>query len=370
MKTVIQFVPLLSDGGAQTIIRSYSAMIDRNEIDFIVITLFPCYASANYKAVSEMGIKIYSLYPQDNMIYRGINKLLGIQITSRLLKRRIMTIQPCAIHIHMALLKYLAPIRDTLNDIRLFYTCHSLPEYFFSGINENERKAAKQLISDNNLQIIALHEKMADELNNLLDIDNTLVLKNGINIDAFTGVHESKTEIRKELGFPEDAFIIGHVGRFTKVKNHLFIIEIFKELLKYRNAHLVLVGDGELLGAVSERIKRLGIEDKVTILSHRRDVPKILKSLDIFLFPSLYEGLSVSLIEAQAAGLRCVISNTIPDVNRVLDSTVSLDLNSTPECWCKAILNQNLTQKATSSLKDYDIKAIVYSLQKMYLGQR
>lgn len=262
------------------------------------------------------------------------------------------------------------PIRNSIKNVRLFYTCHTLPKHRLTE-GEKENKAAKILIRDNNLQIIALHEEMAEDINHLLDIKNTIVLNNGINIAKYKNEKENKQEIRKSLNIPTNAYVVGHVGRFAKVKNHLFLLDIFTKLLKHKDAHLVLVGDGNngpLFPIIKEKIKRLKIEKKVTILSHRSDVHRIIQTFDVFLFPSLYEGLGMALLEAQAAGLRCIISNKVPDRSRVLDSTIAVSLNKTADYWCNIILDETITQQHTAKLDDYDIFQVVEKLQKIYLS--
>lgn len=367
MKTVIEFVPRLSDGGAQSLICSYAETIDRNSISLVVLTVFPNLKSAMQEMILNSSyVPVISLYPQYNFFYRGIHKLFGRFVTSFLLKRKLLQIRPCAIHVHMALLKYLEPIKSTLNNIRLFYTCHSLPKRYLS--EGSEKAAAKRLICKNNLQVIALHKEMKDTLNCLLGINNSIIIKNGINIRKFQNVSEDKQKIRQTLGILPDQFVVGHVGRFSKVKNHEFVLDVFNHILKYKDAHLLLIGNGVLLPLIKFKIKRLGLEKKVTILTHRSDVNRLLKAMDVFIFPSLFEGFGIALLEAQAAGLRCVISDTIPDVARVFDSTVAVSLSRPAEYWCNIIIDDSITQPHTATLEEYDIVPIVKQLQKMYIG--
>ena len=367
MKPVIEFLYRLEDGGGiETIVRTYAETMDRNVVSLIILTLFPNTTGKNHIAIAQMDIPIISLYPKYNIFFRTINKVLGKQITSFLLKKRIAQLQPCAIHVHLAKLTYLESIKSSIKNVRLFYTCHCIPDYYLSG--SNKKMSAKTLIKKNKLQVIALHEEMAVELNRLLGINNTIVIKNGINIDKFRNVKESKQEIRKSLNIPTNAYVVGHVGRFRKVKNHTFLIDIFVHLLQHRNAHLVLVGDGKLLPMITDKIKRLGLEKKVTILTHRNDINRLLKTFDVFLFPSLHEGTGIALLEAQAAGLRCIISDTIPVSARILDTTIAVSLDKSPEYWCKIILNEKLTQAHSTTLNDYDIFQIVKRLQNMYIG--
>lgn len=368
MNTVIEFVEHLTDGGAESLVRNYAETIDRRIISLVVLTLYPHKTSATEKAIIAMGIPVISLYPQRNIFFRAINKFFRKQITTLLLKRKLTQLQPCAIHIHWPLLTYFVPIKDSIKNIRLFYTCHTLPKLRLPE-NGKENAAARILIRDNKLQIIALHEEMAKELNHLLDIKNTIVLNNGINIAKYKIVKESKQEIRKSFNIPVDTYVVGHVGRFSKEKNHIFLLAIFVELLKHTDAHLVLVGDGNdgpLFPVIKDRIEKLRLKKKVTILSHRSDVHRIIQTFDVFLFPSLYEGLGMALLEAQAAGLRCIVSDAVPDRARVQDRTIAVSLNKTADYWCNIILNKNLTQQHTTKLEEYDILQIVKKLQNIY----
>ena len=368
MNTVIEFIDYLNDGGAESLVRNYAEAMNPNVVSIIVLTLYSHKTSAAHKSITEMGIPVISLYPKRNFFFRAINKLFRRLIITFFLKRKIAKLQPCAIHIHTSLLAYLEPIRDSLKNINLFYSCHVPPRLWFAE-NRKDLEAAKNLIRENKLQIIALHEEMANELNQLLDIHNTIVLNNGININKYKTVKESRYEICKSINIPNNKYIVGHVGRFSKEKNHLFLLDIFNQLLKHIDAHLVLVGDrndGPIFLAIKEKIKRLHLDKDITILSNRTDVNRIIQIFDVFLFPSLYETFGLALLEAQAAGIRCVISDTVPDRARVQSKTIAVSLNKTAEYWCNIILDENITQEHTAKLEEYDIFQVVKKLQTMY----
>jgi glycosyltransferase involved in cell wall biosynthesis len=134
----------------------------------------------------------------------------------------------------------------------------------------------------------------------------------GIAMEPFTQP-VCRAAIRAEFGIPEDAFVIGHVGRFTEQKNHVFLLAIAAELLtREPRARFLLIGDGELRAAMQKEAARLGIMDRVIFAGLRPDVPRVmLGAMDVFLLPSLYEGLPLVLMEAQAAGLPSIFSDTI-----------------------------------------------------------
>ena len=160
----------------------------------------------------------------------GFNKVFGKIYVPYRLKKILDTENAEVIHAHMTVLKYLKPISKELFNCKLFYTCHSLPERYFSGMHKEEYECGKYLIKNNNLRLIGLHKDMADELNNMFNVKNTAVINNGIDFNRFKGIDTEKKEIRKKLGIPENAFVLGHVGRFHPVKNHKFIVQVFEKL--------------------------------------------------------------------------------------------------------------------------------------------
>lgn len=165
--------------------------------------------------------------------------------------------------------------------------------------------------------------------------DRYRLLHNAIDTAQFSfNAHERDT-IRSELGYEKDSIVIGHVGRFEKQKNHSFLIDIFSELLKHnKRVYLLLVGDGSLKREIMAKIKEQEIEDRVILLGVRTDINRLLQGMDVFVFPSLYEGLPVTLVEAQTSGVPCVISDRIPkDAVLIEDLISTLSLKRSPEQW-------------------------------------
>ncbi len=138
------------------------------------------------------------------------------------------------------------------------------------------------------------------------------ILHNAIDIAKYGYNSEMRVNIRSEFGMPDNTTVIGHVGRFMAQKNHGFLLEIFAEYAKFNeNSVLMLVGGGELESAIREKASALGISDKIIFTGVRSDVPALLSAMDVFVFPSLYEGMPNTVIEAQATGLPCLIADTI-----------------------------------------------------------
>lgn len=205
------------------------------------------------------------------------------------------------------------------------------------------------------------------------NMDKVVVLNNAIECEKFRFSNEVRCEYRKKLGL-EQKFVIGNVGRFCEQKNQLFLIDIFVECLKLNpNSELILVGDGPMKEQVKNKVKELKISDKVQFLGTRNDIEKILSAIDVFVLPSLFEGLPVIGIEAQASGLPMIVSDTVTnELNLGNINFISLDTQ--PEEWAKKIINSctiNVDRTdAYMHVADmkYEICNEAKRLQEIYLG--
>lgn len=190
--------------------------------------------------------------------------------------------------------------------------------------------------------------------------DNFNVLNNAIDSSDFKFNEKIRAQKRKELNL-EDKFLVGHVGSFTNQKNHSYLIDIFNEILKLNsNAVLLLAGEGELKTNIQNKVKELSIEDNVLFLGLRADINDLLQAMDIFLFPSLFEGLPVTLVETQAAGLPSVVSDVITQEIKITDLVNFFPLEKAPREWAEFVLNtaNNYERKDTSEF----IKAAEYDI--------
>ena len=164
-------------------------------------------------------------------------------------------------------------------------------------------------------------------------------LNNGLDLDVYRFSEEKRKRIEEEFGL-QGKFVVGHVGRFSKQKNHEFLIDIFYELKKKKNnAVLLLVGNGELKQNIEDKAKALGIADSLIFAGIRSDIPDLLSAMDVFVFPSFYEGMPNTVIEAQATGLPCVIADTITEEAGVTDCVHFKSLSDTAEEWAHTALS-------------------------------
>ena len=166
------------------------------------------------------------------------------------------------------------------------------------------------------------------------------VLHCGIDLEPFRQI-VSRAEVRSELGIPVDAPVVGHVGRFVPQKNHGFLLEVAAEVIKLRPAvRFLLIGDGPLRPPMEAKARQLGIEKSVVFAGARSDVPRLmLGAMDVFLFPSLWEGLGIAFLEAQTAGLRCVVSEWVPAEATIFPERVErVPLSGGQRNWVSTVL--------------------------------
>ena len=203
------------------------------------------------------------------------------------------------------------------------------------------------------------------------------IIKNAIDTSAFRYNPETADLVRKELGIG-DNYVVGHVGRFVPLKNHEFITDVFNVIASLReDARLLLVGDGECRNEISEKVKMLGLEEKVIFTGVRSDVNELMQAMDAFIFPSLYEGLGLVAIEAQASGLPCLVSDRVPNDCIVTDGlVVQMSLDKSPTEWAETLLGLPSQRREVFSTQviesGYDIKTAAKELEHFYfqkLGQ-
>ena len=186
------------------------------------------------------------------------------------------------------------------------------------------------------------------------------IIKNGLPISEFKFNPKQRTNIRRELGI-EDKFVIGHVGRMTEQKNHQFLLEVFREYLKTnKDATLLLIGDGEKRKQIEDSVASNNIADKVIFLGVKKNISELYNAMDCFVFPSLFEGMPNTVIEAQTNGLNCIVSDTITPLLKITPNIVYCKLSDSPKKWAKVISKSNNRSMSPDILykKGYDIKTV------------
>ena len=197
------------------------------------------------------------------------------------------------------------------------------------------------------------------------NLDYTFV-PNAIDTSEYLYHADIRESMRREWNV-ECKNVYGHVGNFVYAKNHLFLLDVFKEItLKDENAILFLVGEGELRGEIEKKIVELNLQDKVILTGRRKDVVRFLQMFDLFLFPSVYEGLPVSMVEAQCTGLPCLISSSITDEIMLTDCVKQKSLDDSLESWAETALNMLEVGKQTARhSRQEEIKKAGYGIEEL-----
>lgn len=205
--------------------------------------------------------------------------------------------------------------------------------------------------------------------------NKAIIVKNGIDTKLFAFSIQKREIKRKELNLKESTVVLGNVGRLTNVKNQTFLIDIFEEFnKKVHDSKLIIVGEGNLEQELRNKIKKKNINDKVIFTGSRQDVNEILNAFDIFVFPSLYEGLGIALIEAQCNGLLCIASTNVPSEAKVTNNLTYVSLEKNSKYWSNIILDKynNYTRKSqVQEVKKagYDIIEVAKQMEKFYIKE-
>lgn len=200
------------------------------------------------------------------------------------------------------------------------------------------------------------------------------IINNSIDLNMFKYNESIRKEYRQLLDI-ENNFVIGHIGRFHKQKNHDFLLDVFKGVHEQnKKAILLLIGEGKLEDKIKDKIKKLDIEESVKLVGVVSNVYDYIQAMDIFVFPSLYEGFGNVVIEAQAAGLPCIVADTIPQQAHVTNNIISISLKENKSVWVDEILRINKSRYVRNSydrnnrLWEYDIKSVANDLENFYIN--
>lgn len=321
---VLQVVTYMGRGGLETMLMNYYRHIDHSKVQFDFLTHREFDGDYD-KEIKDLGGNVYhlsNLNPLSTSYKKSLNDFFENHPEYKI------------VHSHL----------DCMAGIPLKYAkLNNAPIRIAHAHNSNQTKDLKyplKLFYKRNIKKNANYLfACGDEAGKwMFNTDNFKVLNNAINARDYTFNINIRNDKRKEFGIFENSILIGHVGRFFPQKNHEFLIDIFNQFHKdYPNSYLMLVGEGELKTSIQDKVKILGLEDYVIFTGLRSDVNELLQAMDVFLFPSLYEGLPVSIIEAQAAGLPCLISDKVPIECKKTDLVYQLSLEDSVNTWADKI---------------------------------
>lgn len=369
---VLQFIHGFSMGGAETLTKEYCLKLDKEKYDVSVLC-FHRYHTPYEKILEEAGVNVVyasdHIKNYDKIAFRYPGRIFMLAKRWSFLKKYLRDSKPDVLHFHMALSIYVLLAKLDKNT-KIIRTMHTEPKRRWNrSIGRRiDLWATHKLMKKYPMQFITLHDGMRKEINKMFDVSNSVVLNNGIDFSRFECALDKKT-VRCREGIPENACVIGHVGRFNEVKNHKFLVEVFAKLHeKDDNTFLLLVGNGSTQKQTEEQLKKLGLEKNYKILSQRTDIPDLLNAMDKFVFPSTFEGLGIALIEAQKAGLPCIVSSAVPEAATVSNLVKKLDLGAGAEVWAEEVERFCVDSVVYDGIEEWDMEQIIRSLEKLYVS--
>lgn len=355
-------------GGISTIIFNLGKNIDSQKIIFDYLIIGRPKNESYLKEIENKGGKVFFI---KNNFFKLFNLFFEIRKLKNKEKYKI-------VHINISI-AYLALIYSFICylsgfKIILVHSHAAGIEGKYKYIKKIFHKISKAIIPLFTTEFIACSHLAAEWMFPKKYLKKIFILKNGIDSKKFKFNVEKRKELRKKL-LLENSFVLGHIGRMVDIKNHRFIIEVFKEIkLIIPESKLLLIGTGPLENELKRYVKNLKLEKDVLFLGVKTDVENYLQVMDIFLFPSKFEGLGIVGVEAQASGLNCLISNKVPKEIKCTDFCEFLSIYDLKK-WIVKIKEikstYKLNQRDNSFFKvkenGYDIKDCAENLKEKYL---
>ena len=347
-------------GGVESVIMNYYRHLDRTKVQFDFIcdedsTRIP------YDEIKKLGGRVF-LVPKYQKLHKYLKALeeLFRKNHYRIVHSNVNTLSVFPLY---AAKKAGVPIR-----ISHSHSTSNAREWKRNIIKNILRPFSKKYATD----YFACSELAGRYLfgNKTFDRGEVKIIHNAIDLDKFKFDPEARKKLRKELGIDDETIVIGHVGRFVQTKNHHFLVYTFKKYHnKNPNTKLLLIGTGPLEEKIRAQVKKLNLEDSVLFLGQRNDTNKLYSVMDIFCLPSLYEGLPVAGIEAQAAGLPCVYSDKVTIEADAANNTYYASIKniySYLQTLEQAIVNRVKNRNNIKFSKHFQISSNVNILEKFY----
>lgn len=358
MIRILQCVNDMHRAGLETMLMNYYRHIDRDNIQFDFLTHRPYKSDYDDEIISMGGRVFYAprLYPQNyNKYFKYMAEFYDMHPEYKI------------VHSHIDAMSYipLLAAKKSGVPIRIAHSHNTSIDKDFKFIL---KMIFKKLLPIEANYFCACGEKAAHFL---FKSDNVTIIPNAIEIEKFIYSETIRNEKRRELNV-EDKLVIGHVGRLSYQKNHEFLLKIFKNILENNpNAMLLLIGEGEKEAKLKKMVLESGINENVIFAGKRTDVNEIYQAMDVFVMPSLFEGVPVTGIEAQVSGLPCIFSDRVPKETLITKNGVFLSLNTSVDVWTERIMNSvNKDRKKISEKmfkSKYNIENSVKGLERYYM---
>lgn len=352
-------------GGVEAVVMNYYRHIDHAKIQFDFI----CDSDSTnipYDEIEELGGKVILVSPYQHIIsYLKELKVILKEGKYRIVHSHINALSVFPLY---AAKKVGVPIR-----IAHSHSTTNKKEWKKNLLKQILRPFSKRYATD----YICCSELAGRWLfgDKVYDNGEVYLLNNAIDLDKFAYDEDVRKAKRKELNISDDTLVIGHIGRFVAQKNHTFLIDIFNELHKQnKNSLLLLAGQGPLIDEIKNKVNDLNLTESVKFLGQRNDVNELYQAFDVFLLPSLYEGLPVVGVEAQAAGCLSILSDDMTKETKVLNSTKFISLNQNASFWANEILSSNKKFVRKNSINEmtnnnFNIKKEAKKIENKYLKE-
>jgi glycosyltransferase involved in cell wall biosynthesis len=357
---VLHILQRMEAGGTQALLMNIYRKIDRSLIQFDFLVEYPEKNFYDDEIISLGGKIYYSNVRNDLNIFKFEKKLIEILHSNQEYK---------IVHVHTYSIGYfcLKTAKKCGIPIRIAHS-HS------NAMTKDNKKYIKIFLQK--LYTIYATDLLACSVEAgeyLFKNKYFKVFTNAIDSNKFSSNIELRDEFKKEFNL-NNSFVVGHVGRFRPEKNHYFLIDVFYEIKKKKsNAVLILVGTGDLESKIHEKVESLGLSDSVKFLGNRTDMHKIYQMMDVCVFPSIYEGLGIVAIEAQAAGIPIVCSDRLPNESNISPLFIKKSLDDTPEDWAKICIKASENKLSHTDTKQYvinsgfDLDSTVKYIQNYYI---
>ena len=364
---VLQVFARMDRGGAETMIMNIYRHIDRSKVqfDFMVHTEEHC---AYDDEIEKLGGHIYTI-PK----YTGKNHFRYKREWKNFFKEH-----PEYHIIHGHVRSTAAIYLKIAKQFGLTTIAHSHSTSSGKGISAVIKNMMQLPIRYEADYLFACSQKAGEWLfgKKITKKENFCVIKNGIDVEKFKFNPIMRQSMRNKFGIKDNQLVIGHVGSFSYPKNHEFLIDIFNEVHKKNpTSVLLLIGDGKLRHSIEQKVENFGLENAVIFAGVRDDVPDLMQMMDVFVFPSHYEGLPVTLVEAQAAGLKCFISDVITKEIMITKMMKVISLKENSNLWADSILAYDIPFYRGIEQKKlidagYDVKNVVDWLTEFYIERQ
>lgn len=367
MIRILQVIAGMNAGGMENMIMNYYRNLDRKiiQFDFLIFTEGEAFFE---KEILSLGGKIYKITSRRKNFIKN-----RIELKQFFVKYA----QNYDIAEFHQGITYYYPLKMAKRygvKARIIHN-HGIDRKFLKYLKIYNEFFAKRRISNLATHYFSCSEDVNNQLfsNKILKRKKIQIIPNAIDVEKFRYSKEKANKIKKELSINEDIYVFGHIGTFTYPKNHNFIIQQYSELCKKRNnCILLLVGEGPLKKQIENKVRTLDIEDRVIFLGVRKDISDILSSIDTLIFPSLFEGIPLTLIESQAAGVKLLLSDNISQKIKCTNLCRFISLAANDE-WQKFLMDFQKNEdreKYNEQVKEtnYNINKMALKLQKSYIS--